>query len=363
MLPGNQVKNTMRLVPIEIVRPPAYLGRSIFDREGKIILNKGTPLHGHYLDRLKELGITAVYVEGGSAFMDLDEVAIEGTRIEAVKHMKKALLKFKSGGIPAQKVRSEAGELFDEIILNRCVMGHLIHIMSLRDHTFEHSINVCILSALTGISLGYIRPKLLELGTAALLHDVGKVLVVDRIVGKQEVLPEEEYKIIQKHVTYGYEVLSGTEDISQAVAETALYHHERCNGSGYPKGLTGKAIPEFARIVGIADIYDALCEDRPYRPRLAPGEVINIIRNLQKDDFDRDIARVFVTSITPYALGSTVILNTGCRGVVTYIAGDYPAHPRVQLLYDSKGMPLKGICVVDLRKEPGTFITGVAVEY
>ena len=353
----------MRLVPIEIVRPPAYLARSILDREGKIILNKGTPLHGHYLERLKELGITSVYVEGGSAFMDLDEMAIEGTRIEAVKHMKKALLKFKSGGNPVQrKLRAKAGELFDEIILNRCVMGHLIHIMSLRDHTFEHSINVCILSALTGISLGYIRPKLLELGTAALLHDVGKVLVVDRIVRKQEVLPEEEYKIIQKHVTYGYEVLSSTQDISQAVAETALYHHERCNGSGYPKGLSGNIIPEFARIVGIADVYDALCEDRPYRSRLAPGEVINIIRNLQKDEFDHDIAGVFVSSITPYALGSTVVLNTGCRGIVTYIAGDYPAQPRVQLLYDGKRRPLTEIRVIDLRKEPGTFITGVAVE-
>ncbi len=354
----------MRLVPIELVRPPAYLGRSIFDSGGKIILNKGTPLHRYYLERIKELGITSVYVEGGSAaFMDLDEMALEGARIEAIKHMKKALRKFKSGGSPEQrKLRAEAGQLFDEIMLNRCAMGHLIHIMSLKDHTFEHSINVCILSILTGISLDYERSKLLELGTAALLHDVGKVLVVDRIVSKQEVLPEDEYKIMQKHVLYGYEVLGSTEDISSEVAETALYHHERCNGTGYPKGLSGKAIPEFARIVGVADVYDALCHDRPYRPRLSPGEVINVIRNSPKDEFDPEIAGMFMSSITPYALGSTVILNTGCRGVVIHITGDYPAHPRVQLLYDGTGRPVKGIRVLDLRKEHGTFITGVAVE-
>lgn len=351
----------MRLLSINHVKPGANLGRTIYDGQRRILLAKGTELNEHYLKRLEDLGIGSVYIDDGlSTELEVEDVVSENTRLHVIQTAQDTLRKIKAGGsLETKRVRAAVGDIIDEILLTREVIVHLTDIRSMRDHTFAHSANVCILSLLTGLALGYDQTKLKDLGTGALLHDVGKAIVPEDIVNSKKVFSANEYELIQKHVDYGFDILRKTDNINIIVAHIAWQHHERFNGSGYPRHLAGKDILEFARVVAIADVYDALATDRPYRSRHLPHEVVEIIRAGQGSDFDPDIAIEFIRNIAPFPKGSIVLLNTGHKGVIWSVKKDFPTRPMVKLLYDKKGNRIEGEQFMDLMKELTVFVSGV----
>ncbi|MHB9093387.1 MAG: HD-GYP domain-containing protein, partial [Eubacteriales bacterium] len=233
---------------------------------------------------------------------------------------------------------------------------YLTDIKSLRDHTFDHSVNVCILSLLTALSMGYDHQQLLELGAGALLHDVGKAAVLDKIVNSTKLFIPDEYQQIQKHVDYGYEALKKAVSIGSFAADVAWQHHERYNGSGYPRKLAGNDIHEHARIVAVADVYNALSTARPYREGLLLHEAEEAIRRSRGTDFDPDIAAEFIRITVPFPLGSMVLLNSGVKGIVVSINADFPTRPRIQMLYNDKGDQVEGIHIVDLMRDQALFV-------
>lgn len=354
----------MRLVSIDHVKPHVCLAKTIYDGSGRVLLAKGTQLTRHYLKRLEELGISSVYVEDGFATsIEIDDVVSEQTRIQVVQTTKEALLKIKAGRSPeSRKIRQAVDDIIDEILHTKETLVHLTDIRSMKDHTFGHCANVCILSLLTGLAMGYDQLKLKELGTGALLHDVGKAMVPENIVNSTKVFTADEYRMIQKHVEFGFEILRKTDNISIVVAHVAWQHHERYNGHGYPRKLAGAEILEFARVVAVADVYDALSTDRPYRNRLLPHEVVEIVRSAMGSDFDPDIAKEFIHNIAPFPVGSIVQLNSGFKGVVLSVKRDFPTRPVVKLLSDNKGQPVTGEHTVDLMKELTVFVTSVIRE-
>ncbi len=354
----------MRLISIDHVKPHTYLAKTIYDGTGRILLARGTRLNAHYLKRLKGLGISSLYVDDGiAASIEIDDVVSEQTRLSVVKTTREALLRVQAGKSPeSRRIREAVGDIIDEILRSREVLVHITDVRSLKDHTFGHSVNVCILSLLTGLAMGYDQLKLKDLGTGALLHDVGKALIPEHIVNSKRVFSAEEYQVIQKHVDLGFDILRNTENINSVVAHVAWQHHERYNGTGYPGGLAGQDILEFARVVAVADVYDALSTDRPYKARMLPHEVVEIIRGLQGTDFDPDIAKEFVRNIAPFPMGSIVLLNSGCKGIIVRVRKDFPTRPQVQLLYDAKGRRIEGKNMVDLMRELTIFVTDVVQE-
>lgn len=355
--------DVMRLVSVDNLKPELLLARSIFDSFGRVLLRKGTSLTVSYIQRLKDLHYKSVYVDDGipESFI-IDDVVSEGIRAEAVKVTKESLLNVKAGkSFQERKIKQIVNDLIDEIISNREIIVHLVDIRSLEEDTFSHAVNVCILSVMTGLAMGYNQLRLKELGIGALLHDVGKAAMLDEANNPNKIT-REVHQMLQKHCDFGFEVLRKSDNIGIIAAHVAWQHHECYNGSGYPRKLAGKGIQEFARIVAIANEYDKLTTDKLNRERYLPHEAIEMIRSKQGLDFDPDIVAQFIPNISPYPTGGLVLLNTGFKGNVVSVNKKNPSRPKVKLICDNKGQKIEGIHIVDLIKESSLYITEILRE-
>src|SRR5690606_18777168 len=135
------------------------------------------------------------------------------------------------------------------------------------DYTYEHSVSVCVVSLIIGMNLELKVPELKTLGTGALLHDVGKVCISEEVLKKPASLTFDEYCEVKSHTEIGYKLLIKS-GVSEEAAQIALFHHEKYDGTGYNRKLSGEQIPYLSRIVTLADSYDAMSSDRYYRKRL-----------------------------------------------------------------------------------------------
>jgi HD-GYP domain-containing protein (c-di-GMP phosphodiesterase class II) len=150
-----------------------------------------------------------------------------------------------------------------------------------------------------------------DLGEGAILHDIGKLFIPDEILNKNGPLTDEEFELVRRHTNDGFEVLRRKRSISLFSAHVAYQHHERLDGSGYPRRLTGDDIHEFAKAVAIVDSYDAMTSDRAYRSALPPHEAISILVRETGGKYDRDLVGRFMKLVAMYPVGSVVRLSSG----------------------------------------------------
>lgn len=355
----------MRLLSIDNVKTGMTVARNIYSSDGNILLGKGKILTEDYLFHLRQWGINSLFIEDEVlGEIEIDELVKEQTKVETIRITKEAMNDIKRGKLMnSEKVRQAVNSIMEELVQNRNVIVNLVDIRALNDFTFGHSVEVCILSLLTGIDMGYNFPKLKQLGIGALLHDVGKSLIPEGLLYKSEPLTPPERKEIEKHARLGYDILQKYPDISSVSAHVAWEHHEKYDGSGYPRGIKGNEIHEFARIVALADVYDAVTTERVYRKRNLPHEALEYIRDSSgRTSFDPEIAKVFLQNIAPFPVGSVVILNTGEKAVVVKVFKDFPARPVVKVIQSGDGLKLTQPLEKDLKKELTTFITGVLDE-
>ncbi|SMB90653.1 metal dependent phosphohydrolase [Thermanaeromonas toyohensis ToBE] len=339
----------MRVLPLECLRPGMVVARPIFDAEGRVLLNKGVILKPYYIQRLRELGIPAVYIadETGPE-EEIADVVSEATRLKALKLVKETMEGVKgnrSAGkatlIEPQRVRQVVENIIEDLLSHKGIMVNLKDIRALDDYTFAHSVNVCIFAVITGITLKYPKASLLQLGMGALLHDIGKTLIPVEILNKPGPLTPEEYEIVCKHAQLGFEILNQQEGLGKLVPLVAGQHHERYNGSGYPCGLKGEAIHEFAAITAIVDEYDALTADRVYRKAYPAHEAYEMLAAAGNFKHDYRLVKAFLSNVAAYPVGTLVQLNTGEVGIVLETLPGNSHKPRVRLLYDREGRPLK----------------------
>lgn len=186
------------------------------------------------------------------------------------------------------------------------------------DVTYTHSLNVSILAKAFGSWMN-LKPKdINDLGIAGLLHDVGKTQISKSILYKPGKLTEEEYQEIKKHPIYSYR-LAQKQNVSEHVLKGILMHHERYDGSGYPTGAKGGQIHLFARILAIADVFEAMTATRAYRSKVCPFKVLDILEIDSYTDFDPAIIGKILENIANSYVGNTVELNTGQRGTIVFI--------------------------------------------
>ena len=208
----------------------------------------------------------------------------------------------------------------------------LVDIKSMDNYTYQHSVNVAVLSLVLGISLNLSKNELLDLCMGALLHDIGKVFVPDGIITKEGSLSPDEYKLIKEHPKNGYNYLSNQYCIKSSSKVVVLQHHERVDGLGYPAGLEGSKINKLAKIVAIADVYDALTSDRCYRRALCASDALEYIMANAGSIFDFEMATVFSRVIVPFPSGTIVKLSNGDVGIVQETFPNYPLRPTVKIL-------------------------------
>lgn len=186
-------------------------------------------------------------------------------------------------------------------------------------YTYTHSINVALLSTLIGKWLKLGHNALDHLMLAGLFHDIGKMRIDKSILNKPDKLTDEEFEEIKKHPVYSYELLQDNTEIPLDVKVGILMHHERMDGSGYPYGVYNENINDIAKILAIADSYDAMISERPYQKKRSPFEVMQLMQEGVFGKLDSKILLIFLSNIATYYIGTYVALNTGEIGEVVAI--------------------------------------------
>lgn len=343
----------MRKIPLDYCREGMLLGRSIIDSEGVVLLRAGVELEEYYIKRLSELGLRYIYIHDNSLGEtdEIEEVISEETRINTVKLVKKTFSRLQSDRkINTPALRQVVNRMLDEILDNSNVLLSMTDISVLDDFVFYHSVSVCTLSIMTGITLGFSESKLKELGIGALLHDIGKSKIDPEILKHEGDLSAEESALLAKHTELGFSIIRGHVDISLLSAHVAYQHHERWDGRGYPRQLAGTAIHEYARIVAAANMYDELMADRPNRPPYEVSQAINLIKQMSSVYFDPRIVTAMISNIAIFPAGTIIQLNTGDIGIVTHVNNESPHRPTVRIVVDSSLRRIKDPHEVDLAK-------------
>lgn len=326
----------MQLVPLEAVPPGAILGRSLYLDE-RTLLKDGVRLTESLLRRLDELGFDSVYIRDPDEpeTEPVAELLSDQTRRRAYAAVKAYVRRLNRGYAgDLRPVAAAVSQILDEVLANGAVILQLGVIRALRDereYLFHHSVRVCATAALLGIHSGLDQRELKVLAMGAILHDVGKIRVPRSILTKEASLTPEERATMQEHTIHGFEILRKHQELDIRAAHVAYQHHERWDGSGYPRGLSGEAIHRFARITAVADVFDALTSQRPYRPAWPVHRAVALIEEEAGRSFDPDTVRTFLARVAPYPVGTLVRLNTGERALVVRLNPRTPARPVVRV--------------------------------
>ena len=326
------------------LKPGMQVGRTIYSSRGEILLKAGVKLNNMYIKRLVKLGIPDVYIEDGLLpDVPMHDVITQETRVAAVKQVRNILLETKESGrlvIAARSLYNTVGDFADELLADKSIMFNLVDLRSQDDYTFAHSVNVCVLSLMTGITLGYKKSDLATLGVSSLLHDLGKTRIPDYILNKPGSLTPEEYSLMKMHTTFGYEMIRSSKDLTEIHATVAHQHHESFDGSGYPLGIKNNEFHELAQITSIADKFDALTANRIYRRAFPPHEAYEMCAGSGNYLFKDEVVKAFLYNIAAYPSGALVELNSGEVAVVMDTPKGLSLFPRVRILFDQDHQPL-----------------------
>jgi HD-GYP domain-containing protein (c-di-GMP phosphodiesterase class II) len=258
-------------------------------------------------------------------------------------------------GISPSPILSDLHYVIDKNLSDR-MYEYALSVPNVQDEMPVHAVDVTCASLKVGRGMGYDTKRLLQLGLAAFLENVGMYKIPDHVLKKQGRLEEHELLIIKNHPKVSAQILSRLGERYQWLAEVALQIHERMDGSGYPRGLKGTEISELASIIGLIDTYVALIKNRPYRDKLIQTDAVKFIIKEAKGLFPAKILKVFLTQISLFPVNTYVRLNNKCLGRVISTDKAQPLRPAIELLYDGLGNRLDKREVVRLADNPLLYI-------
>lgn len=336
------------------------LSRDIVTSTGHLVAAKDTSLTMEMIGKISDYNILKIYVydetksepekkpEKKGPMITLPEIQEQISYYEKVKKSQnfKRFNKTFLNGLSDLKtnvndvvlnhapIDTEALLKSTEKIMQECTNSlqifDMLHCMrDIDDLTYVHCINVAIIASIIGKWLNYSEEDIKVLTLCGLLHDIGKLSVPNEILTKPDRLTANEYAIMKEHVKMGYQIVKNA-DIDERVKSAVLLHHEKCDGSGYPMKLKSKDIPDFTKIITIADIYDAMTAQRVYRSALCP---FHVVRDMEYDaftKFDPKFIIPFLKNVVTSYLGNQVRLSDGRKGEVVLINDQALSRPVVK---------------------------------
>ena len=354
----------MQRVSVGFLEAGMVAARNVHSAEGRLLVTKDTVLSEAMVANIQKTSLGSIYVRN-PLFQDIEaeEVVTEDNRRKAVMALKSAVTAYqKTKVLDIQPLKKVLRELVVEIIRNRDSMIHQLDMRTYQDYIYAHSVNTCVLSVLIAVNLDYPEGKLTDLALGTMLHDVGMMMLPDALLMKMGNLTPEESKQVQQHPEDGFNILRTVREIPITVAHIAYQHHERVDGKGYPRNLTADKILEFAKVAAVADTFDALVSDRPYRKGMVPHEAYEVMMALADSYVDRDILHLFLTHVAIYPVGAVVQLDNGQHGVVTKVLPRLQTRPQVRLLTDQQGNLLSEQTEIDLTQHLTLMISRVLKE-
>lgn len=308
----------MRYLPLDEIEEGMFLARSVFGEDGRTLLARGVKLTKNYLRELKALNYTHLFVGDRPEEVEVNGIS-EQTYSQVLRSVRGVFLSAaKNQNLDFKEVLDVVDFMVDEV-LNADVMYNMLDIKNHDNYTYLHSVKVGIIALIMGKNLGLARKQLKELTVGALLHDIGKMCIENTILKKRGHLTYQEYEKMRDHPKYGFEILRGAPGVNLLSAHVAYQHHEREDGSGYPRGLNGDQIHLYAKIVMAADSYDAMTSGRSYRRTLWNHEALAQLAAEAPEKYDPKMIKLLAQSVASYPVGSVVLLNNLEVGLVTAV--------------------------------------------
>lgn len=348
----------------------------VYTSDDKLVIPEGTVLTEDIIDSLKEYGVFAIRIkvddDGNNAAAENEKVMPAGDEVlnEQRQEIKNSAEQEHESFLKQVKESKEfevfhsafvdsvdnLKNVFSKVVMhNEQIDGesilsdvenvvskgrNSIHILDMLqcmrgydDVTYVHSVNVALLSNMIGriVHPDISDEELKVLTLAGLLHDIGKMMVPDNIIQKKGRLTLPEYNLVKTHVLFGNNILKGIDNLDPRIAEVAMRHHERCDGTGYPGGYKREQIEPFARIVAIADTYDAMTSDRAYRAAICPFDVIEMFEREGIVKYDVEFLLPFLEKAVQAYMNTNVRLSTNQIGKVIMINKNEFSKPVVQV--------------------------------
>ena len=238
--------------------------------------------------------------------------------------------------------------MVESVLRNSTAMTLLVRMQETDDYTHAHSLATAMWALVFGRHLGLDRDSLRALGLGGLLLDIGKTKLPAELLKKQGPLTDVERMHVRNHVNLGLEIIRKAESVDSRVLEMVATHHERFDGSGYPKGLSGSQIPVFGRIGGIVDSYAAMSSDRSYAKAMSSYDAMREFKALSDKSFQAELVEQFIQAIGIFPAGTLVELNTGEIAVVLKEHRASRLRPEVAIILDAEKRPLDDFRVIDL---------------
>lgn len=317
--------------------PGMIIASDVFTKDSHLVIAKDTALTDKIITRLVFYSIVdiSVYATSSEAKEDIENEA--RTHFDALKNsegFRRFLLAYKSNiisfkttldsfiqkeeEIDTDQLLKEAKKILNKFDNSIDLINMLHCIRQYDDTTYIHSLNVALICNIIGKWLHFDQEKLDIITLCGLLHDVGKLMIPPEIIKKPDKLTPEEYSIVKTHTVRGYNLLKN-KNIDSRIKYAALMHHERCDGSGYPYGFHTNQIDAFAKLVSIADVYDAMTCARVYRGPLCPFQVVSIFENEGFTKYDPKYIMTFLEGIVQTYIHNTVVLDNGTEGEIIFI--------------------------------------------
>ncbi len=337
-----------RFIPTRTLQTGMKIDQVIVDQTGRALIEKGAFLDDFQITELIKRGVTGIYVAEGEVDEDdmifipefTQTVIEENTKPDPKKlELSQEIKKRVNEGIQylynntdspdfVRNSENVSGELMKSIMDSDAVAVDLNTLKVSDEYTFKHSVDVAAMSIIIGKNMGLSDDELKMLGTTGLLHDVGKAKIPNEVLNKPSRLTQEEFEVIKQHSVFGYRILMEKNGFADPVLRGVLQHHEKINGKGYPMGVEGNMIHKFAKIISVADIYDALVTDRPYKKAFEKRTAVEMIMAMTAE-LDITVMQSFLNTVILYPVGKQLVLSNGERVKVLQNIPGYPLRPKV----------------------------------
>lgn len=347
----------MRKLDISQLIPGMVVAENVMTFRNDLLYPAGYRLTDKAITKLAFYSIPFICVEDESDHFSYEEMKTYSERVRSTpefqqfaEEFEKDVYKFKNvlNAVVEKNAPLDINDLLQDTLALLHNSTQNVHIFEMinnmrqyDDSTYAHSINVALISNVLATWLGMKEKDILLLTQCGLLHDIGKLRIPDNIIKKPGKLTDAEFNLVKTHPYAGYEILE-KQKLNPHILNSAMMHHERCDGTGYPFGLSAEKIDDYAKIISIADVYDAMTSARVYRGAMCPFKVIEIFENEGLSKYDTRFLLTFIENVLNTYIQTRVRLSDGRTGEVIMINKQSLSRPLIR----------SGSGYIDLSKEP-----------